>query len=199
MKRFILLSLLTMTGITLQAQTKVFKTTANYTFQSLMTGQKEYAKGLGMFISRPQVKTDQQTNKTTAVWYATNMDWIKDYCEAKDVAIEKDYLKIFPEIANFTQNDLNSVMPMSWRLTEENHETVMHCYFRMPADEVTNLWLASEETCLVDQETGAQYRIRRTEPDTYRKHFTVKAKKGDVLDLKIFVAPLAETTKEIRI
>ena len=69
----------------------------------------------------------------------------------------------------------------------------------MPADEVTNLWLTSEETCLVDQETGAQYRIRRTEPDTYRKHFTVKAKKGDVIDLKIFFAPLPETTKDIRI
>ena len=69
----------------------------------------------------------------------------------------------------------------------------------MPADEVTNLWLTSEETCLVDQETGAQYRIRRTEPDTFRKHFTVRAKKGDVLDLKIFFAPLAETTKEVRI
>ena len=90
-------------------------------------------------------------------------------------------------------------IPMSWRLTEEDNETVLHCYFRMPADEVTNLWLASEETCLVDQETGAQYRIRRTEPDTYRKHFTVKAKKGDVLDLKVFFAPLAKTTKEIRI
>ena len=42
----------------------------------------------------------------------------------------------------------------------------------------------------MDQETGVQYRIRRTEPDTYNKHFTVRAKKGDVLDLKIFFAPL---------
>ena len=88
---------------------------------------------------------------------------------------------------------------MSWRLTEEDNETVLHCYFLMPADEVTDLWLTSEETSIVDQETGAQYRIRRTEPDTYRKHFTIKAKKGDVVDLKIFFAPLAETTKEVRI
>ena len=195
MKRIFLISLLAMTGLTSQAQTS----TISGTLQYQNNGVIEYAKSAGLFVARPEVKTDEQTKKTTAVWHKTNMDWIKDYCEAKDVAIEKDYLKIFPEIANFTQNDLNSVMPMSWRLTEENHETVMHCYFRMPADEVTNLWLASEETCLVDQETGAQYRIRRTEPDTYRKHFTVKAKKGDVLDLKIFFAPLAETTKEIRI
>ncbi len=73
----------------------------------------------------------------------------------------------------------------------------MHCYFRMPADEVTNLWLTSEETCLVDTETGVQYRIRRTEPETFRKHFTAKAKKGDVLDLKIFFPPLPATTKEV--
>ena len=59
----------------------------------------------------------------------------------------------------------------------------MHCYFRMPADEVTHLWLTSEETCLVDAETGVQYRIRRTEPETFRKQFSVKAKKGDVIIL----------------
>ena len=192
------MSLLAMASFTLQAQPKAFKATATYTFQSETTGTKEYAKGAGIFVSRPEVKTDQKTKKTTAVWHKTNMDWIKDYCDAKNVAIEKDYLKIFPELTNVLQ-DAHSYMPMSWRLTEENNETVLHCYLRMPADEVTNLWLTSEETCLVDQETGAQYRIRRTEPDTYRKHFTVRAKKDDVVDLKVFFAPLAETTKEVRI
>lgn len=196
MKRIILLSLLTITGITLQAQPKVFKTTAKYTFQSETSGVNEYAKGMGIFVSRPKVKTDN--NKTTAAWYMTNMEWIKDYCEVDDAPIEKDILKIFPEMINLPQDD-QSYMPMSWRLTEEDNETVLHCYFRMPADEVTDLWLTSEETCLVDQETGAQYRIRRTEPDTYRQHFTLRAKKGDMVDLKIFFAPLAETTKEIRI
>ena len=196
MKRIFLLSLLAMTGITLQAQSTELKGTLTY--QSPTTGVKEYAKSVGIFVSRPEVKTDPKTNKTTAAWHMTNMEWIKDYCEAKDVTIEKDYLKLFPEVANMSLDD-QPMLPMSWRLTEENNETVLHCYFRMPADEVTNLWLTSEETCLVDQETGAQYRIRRTEPDTFRKHFTVRAKKGDVLDLKIFFAPLAETTKEVRI
>ena len=196
MNRIFLISLLAMTGLTSQAQTKSYNVTAKYTFQSETTGQKEYAKGMGVFMSRPQVKKDK--DKTTAAWYMTNMAWIKDYCEVKDAPIEKDILKIFPEMINLPQ-DANSYMPMSWRLTDENNETVLHCYFCMPADEVTDLWLTSEETCLVDQETGAQYRIRRTEPDTYRKHFTLKAKKGDVVDLKIFFAPLAETTKEVRI
>ena len=196
MKRICFLSFLAMTSVALQAQPKGLK--VNYTFQSETSGVNEYAKGMGIFVSRPEVKTDNETKKTTAAWHMTNMDWIKDYCEPKDVAIEKDILKIFPEMINVPQ-DAHSYMPMSWRLTDENNETVLHCYLRMPADEVTNLWLTSEETCIVDQETGAQYRIRRTEPDTYRKHFTLKAKKGDVVDLKIFFAPLAETVKDVRI
>ena len=175
-----MMSLLTLTVYTSQAQTK------------------EYARSVGMFVSRPEVKSDKETKKTSAVWHKSNMAWIKDHCEAKDVAIENNYLKLFPELVNILQ-DVRSITPMSWRLTEEGGETVLHCYLRMPADEVSNLFLASEETCLVDQETGAQYRIRRTEPDTYNKHFTVKAKQGDVLDLKIFFAPLPETTKDIRI
>ena len=198
MKRIFLISLLAMTGLTSQAQLKSHQVTVKYTFQSETNGAKEYAKGMGMFISRPQVQKDPQTDKTTAKWYATNNSWIKDYCEVENAPIEKDILKIFPEMINLPQDE-KSYMPMSWRLTAENNETVLHCYFTMPADEVTDMWLASEETCLVDQETGAQYRIRRTEPETYRKHFTIKAKKGDVVDLKVFFAPLAETTKEVRI
>lgn len=198
MKRIFLISLLAMTGLTSQAQLKSHQVTVKYTFQSETNGAKEYAKGMGMFISRPQVQKDPQTDKTTAKWYTTNNSWIKDYCEVENAPIEKDILKIFPEMINLPQDE-KSYMPMSWRLTAENNETVLHCYFTMPADEVTDMWLASEETCLVDQETGAQYRIRRTEPETYRKHFTIKAKKGDVVDLKIFFAPLAETTKEVRI
>ena len=197
MKRFLMISLLAMTGIISQAQTKNHIVSIKYNFQSETPGVNEYAKGMGMFISRPQVKKTDD-NKTTAAWYMTNMSWIKDYCEVENAPIEKDILKIFPEMINLPRGE-DSYMPMSWRLTDENNETVLHCYFTMPADEVTDMWLASEETCLVDQESGAQYRIRRTEPETYRKHFTIKAKKGDVVDLKIFFAPLAETTKEVRI
>lgn len=180
MKKICFICFMAITGLALQAQ------------------PVEYAKGMSMFVSCPEIKTDVQTNKTTVAWYQTNMAWIKDYCVVENVATEKDIVKIFPEIINLPQ-DGHSYVPMSWRLTSENNETVMHCYFQMPADEVTDMWLASEETCIVDQETGAQYRIRRTEPETYRKHFTIKAKKGDVVDLKIFFAPLAETTKEVRI
>ena len=192
MKRFIFFIILTLTALLMQAQTNVSLT---YDLQSDKSGVKEYAKEVGVFFARPEIKTEKK--KTTAVWHGTNMDWIKDYCDVKNVAIEKDYLKLFPEMAGKLEDQ--PYVPLSWRLTEENNETVLHCYFPMPADEVSNLFLASEETSLVDQETGVQYRIRRTEPDTYNKHFTVKAKKGDVLDLKIFFAPLPETTKDIKI
>ena len=199
MKRLYQIGLLILTGLSAQAQTYTINGTLTY--ESSPRGMKEYAKSVGALATLPDVKTVNDAGgekKTTAEWHVTNMEWIKDHCVVENAPIEKDYMSIFPEIANMALDEQPCV-PMSWRLTEENNETVMHCYFRMPADEVTNLWLTSEETCIVDQETGAQYRIRRTEPDTYRKHFTLRAKKGDVVDLKIFFAPLAETTKEVRI
>lgn len=145
MKKTILMSLLVMTCLTLLAQTN----TISVTLQYQKDGVKEYVKSVGNFFPRPEVKTDKK--KTTAVWHGSNMDWVKDYCEPKNVAIEKDYLKIFPEMANMLDQPY---MPLSWRLTEENGEAVLHCYFPMPADEVSNLFLASEETSLVEQETG---------------------------------------------
>ena len=199
MKRLYQIGLLILTGLSAQAQTYTINGTLTY--ESSPRGRKEYAKSVGALATLPDVKTVNGAGgekKTTAEWHVTNMEWIKDHCVVENAPIEKNYMSIFPEIANMALDEQPCV-PMSWRLTEENNETVMHCYFRMPADEVTNLWLTSEETCIVDQETGAQYRIRRTEPDTYRKHFTLRAKKGDVVDLKIFFAPLAETTKEVRI
>ena len=181
MKKLFTFGLLALMTLALQAQTK---------------NVKELAKSTGIIVPRPDIK--EENNKTTAVWHSTNNAWIKDFCEAKNPIIEKDFLKIFPDFANMALDE-QPYVPMSWRLTSEGDETVMHCYFRMPADEVTNLWLASEETCLVDRETGIQYRIRRTEPQTYRKHFSIKAKKGDVIDLKIFFPPLPKTTKEVTV
>lgn len=181
MKKLFTLGLLALMTLALQAQTK---------------NVKELAKSTGIIVPRPDIK--EENNKTTAVWHSTNNAWIKDFCEAKNPIIVKDFLKIFPDFANMSLDE-QPYVPMSWRLTSEGNETVMHCYLRMPADEVTNLWLASEETCLVDRETGIQYRIRRTEPQTYRKHFSIKAKKGDVIDLKIFFPPLPKTTKEVTI
>lgn len=181
MKRIVTLGLMAVACLTMQAQEQKVNVLASST---------------GVFVARPEISVNKKTKKTSAVWHSTNNDWIKDSCEAKNVIVVKDYQQMFPETAGM-QLDAQPYLPMSWQLTAEGGETVMHCYFRMPADEVTHLWLTSEETCLVDAETGVQYRIRRTEPDTFRKHFSVKAKKGDVIDLKIFFPPLPESTKEV--
>ena len=181
MKRIVTLGLMAVACLTMQAQEQKVNVLASST---------------GVFVARPEISVNKKTKKTSAVWHSTNNDWIKDSCEAKNVIVVKDYQQMFPETAGM-QLDAQPYLPMSWQLTAEGGEAVMHCYFRMPADEVTHLWLTSEETCLVDAETGVQYRIRRTEPDTFRKHFSVKAKKGDVIDLKIFFPPLPESTKEV--
>ena len=194
MKRTYIFSLLVLTGLTLQAQTNEVR----LTYQTKTNGVIEYAKNIGNFVPRPDVKTDMNTKKTTATWKKTNMEWVKDYCQPSNFTIEKNYLQFFPELANMSFDE-QPYMPMSWRLTGENGETVLHCYLRMPADEVTNMWLTGEEACLLDRETGVQYRARHTEPETFRKHFDVKANKGDVIDLKIFFPPLPETTKEVTI
>ena len=156
------------------------------------------AKNLGNFMPRPDAVVDEITKKSTAAWRVANFDWIKEHCGVIEPPVVQDYLKIFPEVSEMPLDE-QPYMPMSWKLSLENNETVLHCYLRMPADLLTNFWLAGEETCIVDMETGAQYRIRRTEPDTYRQHFDVKAKKGDVVDLRVFFAPLPETTKEVSI
>lgn len=162
--------------------------------------QRILAKSTGVMVPCPVAEYDKKTKKETVTWHSTNNAWIKDFCWVKNVQVEEDFDNIFPELSGNQSLFWNDAMvPMSWMLTEENDETVLHCYFRMPADEVTNLWLASEEACLVDNETGVQYRIRRTEPDTFRKHFGVRAKKGSVIDLKVVFPPLPETTSQITI
>ena len=194
MKKILLFCLLVLSVFSLQAQTN----DVTITYLPSSSAVIEYAKNVGVFVSIPDVKTDDKTKKTTAAWHQTNMEWIKDYCTPTNFTIEKDYMEIFPEIAKMSL-DGQTFMPMSWRLTGENGETVLHCYLRMPADEVTNMWLTGEEACILDRESGVQYRVRRTEPDTYRKHFDIKAKKGDVIDLKVIFPALPETTKEVTI
>lgn len=196
MKKLMSISLLAFMSIAIGAQPKTIKGTWQMNTQT--GSERILAKNLGDFMPRPDGVIDTKTKKSTAAWRVANFDWIKEHCGVIEPPTEKDYMKLFPEV-NDMPLDEQPYMPMSWKLSLENNETVLHCYLRMPSDIVTNLWLTGEETCLVDTETGAQYRMRRTEPDTYRQHFDVKAKKGDVVDLKIFFAPLPETTKEVGI
>ena len=150
--------------------------------------------------------TDEENNvinQTTSVRWPNNEkdSWMKDTCWVKAPVIStKYYDSLFPGMREATINNQNAnLVVINWMLAIENDETVMHCFFTMPADTVTNLFLAMEETGIVDLETGVNYRIRRTEPECMRKHIGVVAKKGDVLDFKIYFPKLAETTRRISI
>ena len=127
--------------------------------------------------------------------------WMKDTCCVKAPVISSNYYdSVFPGMRDATVYNQNiNLVVINWMLAIENDETVLHCFFTMPADVVDNLFLAMEETAIVDLETGVNYRIRRTEPECMRKHIGVKAKKGDILDFKIYFSKLSETTKRVSI
>lgn len=195
MKRIVTLSLVAVACLAVQAQTK----------KDVIV----LAKNDVFWVSKPQVATDKtmvstkrQSKKTFAVWPRTEKD---DWFEPSGLWVEnvptvENVEEQFPDIA-FAEINVEDApyTPMSWQLTEENGETVLHCYVQMPADIVYNFWLTDEEGCILDKETGISYRARRTEPDCYRKRFRIKGKKGSVLDFKIFFPKLPETTEKIAI
>lgn len=145
-------------------------------------------------VQSPPPTTDKKTKQTLVVWPTTEHDWIKDSCWV-EAPVANDFSAIFPHKNTPPKN----VSLLYWMLTEENDETVLHCYFTMPADIVTNLWVASEETAIVDWATGIQYRARRTSPECTSKHIGIKSTAGTPLDFKIYFPKLPETAKEISI
>ena len=187
MKRIVTLSLMAIACLTMQAQDN------NVTV---------LAQSTGFFVPKPSASYDKKTKKTTAIWPRTEKDdWFEPSGLVVDnVPVVENVEEMFPDVPFheifFEEKPLT---PMSWRLTEENGETVLHCYFLMPADIVDNLWLTDEEGCILDKETGISYRARRTAPDCYRKRFSIKGKKGSVVDFKIFFPKLPKTTKKVAI
>ena len=144
----------------------------------------------------PKINTDRKTKKTVGIWDDMEMGYVKDICTV-DAPVAADFDKIFNGGAK--TSSVKGFTLLYWLLTEENDETVLHCYFTMPADEMKNLWLACRETAIVDRETGVQYRARRTAPECFNKHFSVKASVGTALDFKIYFPKLAPAVKEISI
>ena len=156
--------------------------------------------GNSSWVPIPSAEIDKKTKKSVVHWNRTEKD---DWFEPSGLVLENVPTietpgadALFVDILNA---EGNAYMPMPWRLTEENGETVLHCYFRMPADIVDNFWLTDEEGCILDKETGISYRARRTEPDCYYKRFGIKGKKGDILDFKIFFPKLPESVREVAI
>ena len=185
-KRIITLSLMAIACLTMQAQDN-----------NVMV----LAQSAGYWTPTPSAAYDKKIKKTIARWPRTEKD---DWFELSDLVVDNvptvnGFAELFPDWVDAVPEYEEQYTPMSWRLTEENDETVLHCYLKMPADIVSNFWLTDEEGCLLDKETGISYRARRTAPDCYYKRFGIRGKKGDVVDFKIFFPKLPETTKKVAI
>ena len=127
----------------------------------------------------------------TLKWFDTE-NAHKTHCWAETVPFaDDDKLPPFPEDKEF--------VPQGFELTQEHNETVLHCYLRMPSEVLTNIWLASDASVIVDKETGVRYMARRCVPDCWDMHLWVKAPVGSVLDLQVYFPPLPSTTREIYI
>ena len=186
MKRIITLSLMAIACLSIKAQEK---------------NVKVLAQNYGYWVPTPSSAYDKKIKKTIARWPRTEKD---DWFELSDLVVDNvptvnGFAELFPDWVDAVPEYEEQYTPMSWRLTEENDETVLHCYLKMPADIVSNFWLTDEEGCLLDKETGISYRARRTAPDCYYKRFGIRGKKGDVVDFKIFFSKLPETTKKVAI
>ena len=189
MKRIVTLGLMAIACLTMQAQEKNVKVLAQST-------------GYWTPVTVLPDETNKKKKQTVAWWPRTEKD---DWFELSDLVVDHvptiDNLgELFPDWVDAVPGFEEQYAPMPWRLTEENGETVLHCYMKMPADVVNNFWLTDEEGCLLDKEHGVSYRARRTEPDCcYYKRFAFKGKKGDVVDFKIFFPKMPENTKKVAI
>ena len=144
-----------------------------------------------------KTELDSVTNKKAIVWNPTNNAWVGGFRWIDNAPVINKMEAVFPSLKD-VPNDIETV-PMGWMLTDEGDNTVLHCYMRMPADEVTQLWVANEETGILDRETGVLYRAIRTIPDVYGTHFGVRSTKGTCIDFQIFFPRLPETTNRISI
>ena len=126
-KRIITLSLTAIACLTMQAQTN----------NDVVT----LAKSSGYWVAKPSVAIDKK-KKSVARWNRTEKD---DWFEPSGLMVENvptvDNLndELFADFVNASKDA--PYTPMPWKLTEENGETVLHCYFPMPADIVDNFWL----------------------------------------------------------
>lgn len=157
---------------------------------SLPTSESSYL----IFI--PNITTDEQTEETAVVWgSAKDWDSQENPLWFDDIPVAED----LPEFAPYKSLTAEGVTVAGYKLAEEDDYTVLHCYYQMPADMLKNFWLASEETGIVDLETGTNYRAIRTVPDCMGKNFGVKSKRGTVLDFQIYFPKLPRETKEVAV
>ena len=185
MKKALILSLVAFVCIASQAQKKKDITVR--------------ANSLVLYTGLPDSSTDEKTGLKTIEWPSTeNNSWHENIGIIDKVPVVEDVESIYgkADMANMAI----PYMPMKWTLTDEGKKTVLHCYFMMKADVVTNLWLGNAETTILDKETGIIYQAQSTIPERcYNKVFAVKGKEGTVLDLQIVFPRLPENAKDLAI
>lgn len=124
-----------------------------------------------------------------------------EYQEWHDtIGIVKNVPTINDNEVSFPWDDYRGFTPMTWKLVDEGKNTVLHCYMKMPSDIVTNFWLGSGETVLLDQETGIIYQPKATVPaECYNKVFSIESKKGSVLDFQIVYNRLPDNARKLKV
>ncbi len=154
------------------------------------------------FYAYGTIVKDSHTGKTTIKWHSSEDRHVK---ERDGVWVSNIPLRSIPrrhakesDIDRLKERYGGSFTEFSTQLTEEDGQTVLHCYMRMPADSITNFWLASDETAIIDYETGTQYRARGCEPkDAWYKYFNFTAPVDSVVDFRIYFPRLPESVETV--
>ena len=185
------------TVVTLQAQ-KSWVVKKDITVHGMLN------EGRLIWIPIDQPSTDPATGLSTVKWQNTENRHVKErdgqWAKSVTMVSSSSTGRFERDFTFFKALETSSELaPCGWELIEEDGETVLHCYMKMPADVVTNFWLASDETALVDSETGVQYRARRSNPDSWGQYFRFRAMKDSIVDLRIYFPPLPPETSSVYI
>lgn len=185
MKKAIILSLLTLAGISTQAQEA--------------RDVRVRANSPVVMVPSPQSTIDKKTRLKTIEWNSTeNNSWHENIGLLEHVPTAEGIESIFPDLDHFKEKI--GYTPILWQLTDEGNNTVLHCYLQMNADVVTNIWLGNAESVILDKQTGILYQAYATVPaECYNKVFGVKGKEGTVLDLQILFPQLPDNAHDLAI
>jgi len=151
----------------------------------------------------PPTVWDEELQDSVIEWHKTANKYRGDVKTVKteDLNFAGRHTQPYQKISG-TLEDIksrNDLIGLFWELKEEDNQTVLHCYFTMPAHPVKRMWLGGEETYIVDEETGVHYKPRVTTPDVMQQYFTVQAPKDSLIDFTITFPPLPESTQYISI
>lgn len=149
-----------------------------------------------LFFPLPKATVDKKSGLSTIEWPSIeNNESHENIGIVNNVPVVKDVESIYGK--NDMQGDY---VPVQWSLTDEGDNTILHCYLLMTSDIVTNLWLGSPHSAILDKETGIIYQARTTVPEKcFDKVFNVKGKKGTAFDLQVVFPRLPESAKKLAI